>query len=142
VKRWFITAVLALPTCAQQPPQKPPSPPKAPAQQEQKEEEPPEEDESLKPKVYALNPLESGKNVTAGDYYFKKGKYQAALRRYSEATKWDPGSAEAFFKLGEVEEKLKDRAKARDAYAKCVEIDASGKLGEEATKRLQKLPKK
>jgi tetratricopeptide (TPR) repeat protein len=140
-KRCLLATGVAFCALAQQPPgsKTPASSPKA---AQQKEEEPPEEDESLKPKVYALNPLESERNVRAGDYYFKKGKYQAALWRYTEATKWDPGSAQAFFKLGEVDEKLKDRKGARTAYSKCTEIDSDGKLSTEAKKRLEKLPQK
>lgn len=115
---------------------------KQPPATQPKEEEPPEEDESLKPKVYALNPLESQRNVTAGDYYFKKGKYPAALWRYTEATKWDPGSAEAFCKVGEVDEKMNDRKGARAAYSKCAELASDAKLAAEAKKRLAKLPSK
>jgi tetratricopeptide (TPR) repeat protein len=103
------------------------------------EEEPPEEDESLKPKEYTLNPLESARNVTAGNFYFKKGNYRASARRFEEATKWDPGNAEAFLKLGESDEKLKDRHGARDAYTKYVELAPDGKNTEEVKKRLGKL---
>lgn len=122
----------------QQPPPKQTTPPA----QKEKEEEPPEEDEALKPKVYDLNPLESVRNVNTGDFYLKRGKLQAAQRRYSEATKWDPGSADAFFKLGEVDEKLKDRKGARAAYEKCVEVASDAKMVAEAKKKLEKLPKK
>ena len=141
MKRWFLAPAALLCAFAQQQPPKPKQPP--PAQQAQpKEEEPPEEDESLKPKVYALNPLESERNIRAGDFYFKKSKYSAALWRYTEATRWDPGSAEAFCKLGEVDEKLKDRAGARAAYSKCVEVSSDAKLTAEAKKHLDRLPQK
>lgn len=109
-----------------------------PAQQEQ---EPPEEDESLKPKVYTLNPLEAQKNVTAGDFYYKKGKYQPALWRYTEATKWDPGSAEAFLRLGEVDEKLHNRQGARAAYTSYLQIAPTAKNAEEIRKKVAKLQK-
>lgn len=108
----------------------------------QKEEDPPEEDESLKPKVYDLNPLESARNVTAGDFYFKKHNFNAAQRRYTEATKWDPGSAEAFWKLGEADERLKDHAGAREAYGKCAEVASDAKMVAEAKRKLEKLPQK
>jgi len=141
VKRWVLASGViccALLSAPQQPAQPKKQPP---AQTEQKEEEPPEEDESAKPKVYALNPLESARNITAGDFYFKKGRYNAALWRYTEATKWDPGSSEAFFKVGEADEKLKDRKGARDAYQKCADLDPNGKLAIEARRRLEKLGK-
>ncbi|HLX44870.1 MAG TPA: tetratricopeptide repeat protein [Bryobacteraceae bacterium] len=130
----FACAVFA----QQQPPaqKKQATPPPA----KQQEEEPPEEDESLKPKEYTLNPLESSRNVTAGNYYFKKGNFRASARRYDEATKWDPGNAEAFLKLGESDEKLKDRHGAREAYTKYLELSPDGKNSEEVKKRLAKLP--
>jgi tetratricopeptide (TPR) repeat protein len=138
VKRWFLASTVMICALAQQ---QPPAPKKAtpPAQ---KEDDPPEEDESLKPKVYDLNPLESEHNVDTGDYYFKKGNFRAAQRRYTEATKWDPGSALAFLKLGEVDEKLKDRHGARAAYEKCAEVASDAKMVAEAKKKLEKLPQK
>jgi len=121
--------------------QQSPPPKKSPPRAAPKEQEPPEEDESLKPKVYALNPLEAERNVTAGNYYFKKGKYEAAQWRYNEATKWDPGSAEAFLKLGETDEKLHDRNGERDAFKKYLEIAPEAKNAAEIRKKLAKLPK-
>ncbi|HTS74998.1 MAG TPA: tetratricopeptide repeat protein [Bryobacteraceae bacterium] len=137
MKRWFLAASVMLCALAQQQPPKKQQP--APKAGQQKEEEPPEEDESLKPKVYVLNPLEAQRNVTAGDYYFKKGKYPAAQWRYTEATKWDPGSAEAFFKLGEVDEKMGNRKGARAAFKNCVDLASEAKLVSEAKKKLEKL---
>ena len=86
---------------------KAPSHPAPPAQTEQ---EPPEEDESLKPKEYTLNPVQSAREIVAGNFYFKKGKYRAASHRYLEATRWDSGSTEAFLRLAEAQEKMKDFA--------------------------------
>ncbi len=122
--------------------QQPPTPKKPTSPPAQKEEDPPEEDEAAKPKVYDFNPLESAHDVNTGDYYLKKGKLQAAQRRYLDATRYDPGSSEAFLKLGEVDEKLKDREGARAAYAKCAEVASDAKMVAEARKRLEKLPKK
>ena len=141
VRRLFLaSSFFACVVFAQQPPaQKKQAPPPA---GKQVEEEPPEEDESLKPKEYTLNPLESARNVTAGNYYFKKGNYRASARRYGEATKWDPGNAEAFLKLGESDEKLKDRIGAREAYTKYVELSTDAKGVNEVKKRLSKLGNK
>ncbi len=105
------------------------------------EQEPPEEDESLKPEEFSLNPLEAQKNVTAGDYYFKtKKNYHAAARRYLRATKWDPGSAEAFLKLGESEEKLNDHAAAREAYEKYLELAPAARNADGIRKKIEKWP--
>lgn len=102
---------------------------------EQKAVEPPEEDESQKPKVYDFNPLQASKELKIGQYYFKKGSFKAALRRFEEATKWDPTSAEAFLHLGETREKVKDTAGAKDAYAKYLELAPDSKLGPSLKKK-------
>jgi tetratricopeptide (TPR) repeat protein len=133
----FASLVLTGAMVAQPPPQEKKNPP-PPTKQE---EEPPEEDESLVPKEYALNPLESARNITAGNYYFKKGNFRAAAKRYTEATKWDPGSADAFFKLGEADEKLKDRAAAREAYTKYLTLAPDAKNASELKKKIEKWPK-
>jgi len=129
---------------AQQPPVDPPQPQKKlettrPAKPA--EAEPPEEDEALKPEEFSLNPLEAQKNITAGDYYFKtKKNYHAAQRRYLRATKWDPGSAEAFLKLGESEEKLNDHAAAREAYETYLQLAPDAKNGSAIRKKIEKWP--
>jgi tetratricopeptide (TPR) repeat protein len=102
--------------------------------------EPPEEDESLAPKVYALNPVQSKKEIVAGDYYFKKPNYSAAAGRYLEATRWDPGSAEAFLKLGEAREKLHQYGPAREAYSKYMELAEDPKEKDAVRKKMDKLP--
>jgi tetratricopeptide (TPR) repeat protein len=107
---------------------------------QQQPPEPPEEDESLLPKEYALNPLESARNITAGNFYFKKGNYRAAAKRYLEATRWDPSSAEAFLKLAETDEKLKDLAGAREAYTKYLATAPDAKNAEAIKKKIAKWP--
>jgi tetratricopeptide (TPR) repeat protein len=110
------------------------------AQQQPAPPEPPEEDESLAPQQYALNPVQAAKEITAGNFYFKKGNYAAAIRRYTEAARWDPGSEEAFLKLGEASEKAREYATARDAFLKCAELIKDPKQAEALRKRAAKLP--
>ena len=105
--------------------------------QEQKEQEPPEEDEDLKPKEYSFNPLQASKELKTGDFYFKKGNYKAAARRYREATRWDPTSAQAFLRLGEASEKLHDQNGAQEAYSKYLEIAPDTKDAERIRKKVQ-----
>jgi tetratricopeptide (TPR) repeat protein len=123
---------LAIPLAAQDP--KPPAPP---ASQEQ---EPPEEDPDLKPKEYSFNPLEASRNITAGNFYFKKGNYRAASRRYLEASKWDPTSAEALLKLGEADEKMRDFPAARQAYEKYLTVASEAKDLDAVKKKIAALP--
>lgn len=103
---------------------------------QQQEQEPPEEDESLAPKTYSFNPLEAEKDLKVGNYYFKKGNYKAATSRFREATLWNPTYAEAFLRLGESEEKLKDKKAARDAYEKYIALAPDDKQAEALKKKL------
>ena len=105
-------------------------------QQQPAEQEPPEEDETLKPKVYAFNPIQAAKEMQVGDFYFKKHNYKGAASRFEEATKWNPGLADAFFRLGEAEEKLNDKAAAKRWYAKYLEMEPNGKDAHTAKKKL------
>jgi len=128
-RRWRTAAwcvLLAIGVRAQQPKPK-------------QEQEPPEEDETLVVKEYTFNPLQAAKELKIGNFYFKKGSYRAAARRFEEATKWDPGFAEAYLRLGEAREKQKDAKGAAEAYAKYLELSPDTKNASEVRKRLEKL---
>ncbi|HTR35240.1 MAG TPA: tetratricopeptide repeat protein [Bryobacteraceae bacterium] len=100
------------------------------------EQVPPEEDESVATKQYSFNPLEAEKDLKVGNYYFKKGDYKAAMSRFREATLWNPTYAEAFLRLGESEDKLKDKPAAGQAYNKFLELAPTGKEADAVKKRL------
>jgi tetratricopeptide (TPR) repeat protein len=108
-------------------------------QSKPQEAEPPEEDDSAKPKEYAFNPLQAEKELQVGEFYMKKGSYEAAVKRFTEATRWNPSLAEAYLRLGEAEEKFKDRKAAKDAYAKYLELAPDAKKAGEIKKKLSKL---
>lgn len=117
--------------------QKLPPPPPEDKPAAQQEQAPPEEDESLQPKAeYEFNPLQAEKDVQIGNFYFRKGSYAAAAGRFLEATKWDPKNAEAYLRLGDAEEKRKDKKAARQAWAKFVELAPEDKRVAEVKKRL------
>ncbi|MBS1872252.1 MAG: tetratricopeptide repeat protein [Acidobacteria bacterium] len=109
-------------------------------QEQQKEQEPPEEDEGSKEKEYGFNPLQAQKELRTGEFYAKKGNLKAAARRYREATKWDPTSAEAFYRLGQAEEKLKNDKASREAYGKYLELAPDGKEADAVRKKLARKP--
>lgn len=113
---------------AQKPAPQPPPPP---------EQEPPEEDESEKPKEYTFNPLQAAKEIRAGNYYFKKGNFRAAVRRYTEATRWDPGGPQGYLQLGEAAEKLGDRKTAKQAYKKYLELAPDAKNASAIRKKVR-----
>jgi len=103
------------------------------------QEVPPEEDTSLTVKEYSFNPLQAEKELQIGNFYFKTGKYRSAAMRFTEATKWNDGSSEAWLRLGETEEKLKDRMAAKEAYTKYLALASDAKNAAEIRKKLQKL---
>jgi tetratricopeptide (TPR) repeat protein len=117
--------------------------PNAPAiQQPPSEDEPPEEDESVKPRVYPFDPLEADRNIKVGNFYMHKGTpsgYRAAAGRYEDATKYNPKSAEAFLKLGQAQEKLKNKDRAKAAFERVVQIAPDSKFAREAKKKLSGL---
>lgn len=101
-------------------------------------QEPPEEDEALAVKEYSFNPLQAEKELKIGNFYFKKGKYKAAARRFEEATKWNPGGAEAYLRLGEAREKLNDPKGAREAFAKFIDLVPDDKRAPQIKKKLSR----
>ena len=100
------------------------------------EENPPEEDESVAPEKFVLNPLESERNIRVGNYYWNRKKFVAAAQRYERATKYNPSSPEAFFKLGEAEAKLKHREVARSCFQKVLDLAPDSKLASEAKRKI------
>jgi tetratricopeptide (TPR) repeat protein len=103
------------------------------------EEVPPEEDTSLSVTEYSFNPLQAQKELQTGNYYFKKGSFRAAASRFREATKWNDGFDEAWLRLGEAEEKLKDHKAAKEAYSKYLTLAADAPRAPEIRKKLQKM---
>ena len=100
--------------------------------------EPPEEDVTLLPKEdYVFNPLQAAKEIKIGQYYLKKGSLKAAIKRFQEAAKWDPGSPDAFLSLGETYERMKDAKSAKAAYAKYLELAPDAKNAALIKKKLE-----
>jgi len=147
--RWIAAVLLAGPACLlpQTPAQTTPPPSQPPNQTQpqlqkkrpqtplsDKEEIPPEEDTSIGEKQYSFNPLQAQKELQTGNYYFKKGSYRAAEGRFKEATLWNSGFDEAWLRLGEAEEKLRDKKAAKEAYEKYVELAGDQKDEKEQRK--------
>lgn len=106
------------------------------------EQEPPEEDVNpSETKEYVLNPLQAEKEMKIGAFYFKKGSYRAALRRFEEATKWNPAAPDAWLRVGDTYDKLGESKQAREAWAKFLELQPDGKNSDDIRKRLNR-PKK
>ena len=110
------------------------------AQEKSKEAEPPEEDETLlkqkAKKEYSFNPIQANKEIGVGNYYMRKGAYKSAMMRFQEATNWNPSLPEAWLRLAEANDKLKDVKAARAAYAKYLEVAPDAKNADSIRKRL------
>ena len=79
-------------------------------------------------------------NSRNGNYYFKKGSYRAAAGRFEEATKWNSGEPEAWLRLGEAQEHLKDhKAAAAAIISKYLQLAGDSKIADEIRKKLEKL---
>jgi Flp pilus assembly protein TadD len=113
-----------------------PSPKPPPEEQGQL---PPEEDKAEIPKQYSFNPLQSKKEVTVGEFYFKKGDFRAAARRFGEATKWNDGNQEAWLRLAETQERNHEVKSAREAYEKYLALAPDGKNASTIRQRIEKL---
>ena len=133
LRRWvplWIFLLLAAPLGAQRPrPQAPPPP-----------REPDEVEAEAEPE-YTFNPIQAQKEVKVGDFYLKKKSYRAAAGRYERATKWQPDLAEAYYKLGEVREKLDQFEEARAAFQKYLELSPPPRRAEEVKKKIAQLEK-
>ena len=101
-----------------------------------------EDEDRLADPNYVFNPIQARRDVKIGDFYAKKGSHRAAAGRYLEATRWDPGFSEAYWKLARVREKLRQHQQAVDAYKLFVKLEPNDKRAKEALKLLPGLEKK
>ena len=96
-----------------------------------------DEDEDLLPQTeYAFNPIQAKKELKVGDFYRRKNNQRAAAVRYLEATRWNPGYAEAFWKLAETRDELDQHAEALDAYSRFVQLAEQDSKAEQARRRI------
>lgn len=86
---------------------------------------------------YVLNPLQAQKELKIGYFYLKKGSLGAAVKRFEEATKWDPNFAEAYLRLGETQEKLRNTTAAQAAYRKYIDLMPDAKNAGAIKKKLK-----
>ncbi len=68
------------------------------------------------PPTPAWDPLHANKSVEVGTFYMRKGDYDAAIDRFEEAARLQPGLAKPYLLLGEVYEKKNDPVSAVTAY--------------------------
>jgi tetratricopeptide (TPR) repeat protein len=100
---------------------------------------PPEEDKPKNQQEYTFNPVRSNKEAQVGEFYFKKNDFKAAAGRFREAIKWNDGNADAWLRLGDAEDKMKDTKAAQEAWQKYLQLAPGAKNAGEIRKKLEKL---
>ena len=81
--------------------------------------EPPPPPEPPKP---VFDPLRANKSLEVGSFYMKRGNYDAAIDRFTDATQFEPGLARSYSLLGEAYEHKGDVDNALAAYRKYLQL--------------------
>ena len=113
----------------------------AAAQESQPAATPPSGDGNIS-EFQQWDPLKANKDMEVGTYYLKKGNYDAAIDRFEEAARLQPGLARPYLKLGETYEKKKDLPMAVASYRKYLELYRSAPDGNSVRKRIEGLEKR
>ena len=98
-----------------------------------------EDEDIVQDTTYAFNPIQARKEFKIGGFYAKKNNHRAASARFLEATKWDPTYAEAYWRLGNSREELRQYNLAIEAYRKYIQLEPDGKESKDARKRVSRL---
>lgn len=98
-----------------------------------------EDEDIVQDTTYAFNPIQARKEFKIGEFYAKKSNHRAASARFLEATKWDPAYSEAYWRLGNSREELKQYNLAVEAYRKYLQLEPDGKESKDARKRVSRL---
>jgi tetratricopeptide (TPR) repeat protein len=85
------------------------------------------------------DPLHANKAIEVGTFYMKKGNYDAAIERFLDAARLQPGLAKPYQLLGEVYEKKGELNNSIAAYRKYLQIYRTAPDREKVLKRIEKL---
>lgn len=86
-----------------------------------------------------FNPLKAEKNLEVGQYYLKRGKYDAAIDRLKDALKYKSNFAAPHLYLGQAYEKKGRPEEAVQHYQRYLEILPSAQDAKKVQKRIAKL---
>jgi tetratricopeptide (TPR) repeat protein len=95
--------------------------------------------EPAKPAEPVWDPLHASKSIEVGMFYKKKGNYDAAIERFQDAVRLQPGLAEPFLLLGEVYEKKGEPSMAVSSYRKYLDTYRTAPDREQVLKRIERL---
>ncbi|MBV8631248.1 MAG: tetratricopeptide repeat protein [Silvibacterium sp.] len=88
---------------------------------------------------YIYNPKLAAQDVKVGGFYLDTGDYKGAYARFREATKVDPGNADAVFGLAEAARALKYTSEAAENYKLYLDAVPNGSKAKAARKALAAL---
>ena len=88
---------------------------------------------------YIFDPKLAAQDVKVGGFYYTNGEYKGAYARYKEATRVDPGNAEAVFGLAEAARALRLNSEAAENYRIYLEAVPNGSKSKAARKALAAL---
>ena len=88
---------------------------------------------------HAFDPFRAEKNLEIGEFYLKKGNYDAAIERFKESIRYKPKFARPHRLLAEAYEKKGDAAEAVKYYRMYLEILPAAQDAGKVRKRIEKL---
>jgi tetratricopeptide (TPR) repeat protein len=123
---------------AQEPSSKPTDAPPAP---QPKPPAKPNKDTATKsaPDQPTWDPLRAEKDLEVGQYYMKRGDYDAAIDRFNDAIEAKPGYAVPFKYLGEAQEKKGVKKQAIKSYTRYLDLYPHAEDADKIRKRIDKL---
>jgi tetratricopeptide (TPR) repeat protein len=85
------------------------------------------------------DPLRAEKDIEVGQYYLRKGDFDAAIDRFQDATLAKPGYAIPFRYLGEAQEKKKLKRDALKSYTRYLDLYPHAEDRDKIEKKIAKL---
>ena len=85
------------------------------------------------------DPLRAEKDLEVGQYYMKRGDYDAAIDRFNDAIEAKPGYAIPFRFIGEAQEKKGVKKKAVKAYQRYLDLVPHADDADKIRKKIEKL---
>jgi tetratricopeptide (TPR) repeat protein len=85
------------------------------------------------------DPLRAEKDLEVGQYYMRRGDFDAAIDRFNDAIEAKPGYAVPFRFLGEAQEKKGVKKKAIKSYQRYLDLVPRADDAEKIRKRIEKL---
>jgi len=87
------------------------------------------------------DPLRAERDLEVGQYYMKRGDYDAAIDRFTDAIDAKPGYAVPFKYLGEAQEKKGVKKKAIKSYQRYLDLVPHADDADKIRKKVEKLTK-